>query len=247
MMEQELKAVRARYARRVAAHNRYSMLQPDVWLAVQERQRAMLKLLARLGHTDLQAVRVLEVGCGSGGNLLELLRFGLAAENLSGIELLPERYAQARQSLPAALKLICADASSVDVPPASCDIVLVSTVFSSLLDDAFQYQLAQSMWRWVKPGGGVLWYDFTVNNPRNPDVRGVPLKRVRELFPMARLNSKRLTLAPPIARVVTRWHPVFYSLLNTLPVLRTHVLVWLEKPLLGPENWLFPRDKEGQI
>ena len=30
----------------------------------------------------------------------------------------------------------------------------------------------------LAPGGGVLWYDFTVNNPRNPDVRGVPMKRV---------------------------------------------------------------------
>ena len=39
------------------------------------------------------------------------------------------------------------------------------------------------MWRWVRPGGGVLWYDFTFDNPRNPDVRGVPLARVRELFP----------------------------------------------------------------
>ena len=30
------------------------------------------------------------------------------------------------------------------------------------------------MWAAVKPGGGVLWYDFTVDNPRNADVRGVP-------------------------------------------------------------------------
>ena len=71
------------------------------------------------------------------------------------------------------------DATQAPVAPGSQDIVLQSTVFSSLLDDAFQQRLADTMWRWLKPGGAVLWYDFTVNNPRNPDVRGVPLARVR--------------------------------------------------------------------
>jgi hypothetical protein len=86
------------------------------------------------------------------------------------------------------------------------------------------------MWRWVRPGGGVLWYDFTVDNPRNPDVRGVPLARVRALFPVGRVHARRVTLAPPIARVVTRLHPALYTLLNTLPPLRTHMLAWIAKP-----------------
>jgi hypothetical protein len=75
----------------------------------------------------------------------------------------------------------------------------------------------------------VLWYDFTVDNPRNPDVRGVPLKRVRELFPHARMQARRITLAPPVARAVVRVHPALYTLFNTLPALRTHVLCWLAK------------------
>ena len=89
------------------------------------------------------------------------------------------------------------------------------------------------MWRWVAPGGGVLWYDFVVDNPRNPDVRGVPLARVRQLFPQARVVSRKVTLAPPIARLLCRLHPGLYPLANALPLLRTHVLVWLEKPATG--------------
>ena len=77
----ETRAVAERYARR-AAPGRYSMLQPDVWQAVQERQRAMLRLFIQQGLTDLPALRVLEVGCGAGGNLLELLRLGFAPEHL---------------------------------------------------------------------------------------------------------------------------------------------------------------------
>jgi SAM-dependent methyltransferase len=228
----ETRAVAERYARR-GAIDRYSLLQPDVWQTVQERQRAMLRLFTRLGYTDLAALRVLEVGCGAGGNLLELLRMGFAPDNLAGAELLPDRLAQARAVLPPAVMLWGGDASLLDIPAGSIDIVLQSTVFSSLLDDAFQQRLAAAMWRWVAPGGGVLWYDFTVNNPRNRDVRGVRLARVRQLFPQAAVWHQRVTLAPPIARAVCRVHPRLYALFNLLPPLRTHVLAWLQKPVAG--------------
>ena len=113
---------------------------------------------------------------------------------------------------------------------ASLDIVLVATVFSSLLDDAYQQRLAETMWRWLKPGGAVLCYDFTVNNPRNRDVRAVPLARLRALFPQGRMRHRRVTLAPPLARGVTRLHPALYRWFSALPWLRTHVLVWIDKP-----------------
>ncbi len=227
--EREPDAVAERYARRTAS-DRYSMLRPDVWHTVQERQRAMLRLFARLGFADLSALRLLEVGCGSGTNLQELLRLGFAPSKLCGAELLPDRIAQARAGLPASVPLHEGDATQLDLAPASFDIVFVSTVFSSLLDDTFQQRLADTMWRWVEPGGGVLWYDFTVNNPRNADVRGVPLSRVKALFPQGRLQHERVTLAPPIARAVTRVHPALYTAFNLLPLLRSHRLCWVQKP-----------------
>jgi SAM-dependent methyltransferase len=224
----ERDAVTERYARRPAS-DRYSMLKPDVWMTMQERQRAMLELFARIGWSNVSQKCLLEVGCGSGANLLELLRLGFVPQHLSGIELLRDRYEQARTTLPTAIALHLGDASQTSIEPQSQDAVFVSTVFSSLLDDAFQQRLADAMWRWVKPGGGVLWYDFTVDNPRNADVRGVPLSRIRALFPNGRLHSQRVTLAPPIARAVSRVHPALYTALNTIPLLRTHVLAWIEK------------------
>lgn len=228
--ERELESLAGRYARR-GGPDRYAAIHPDAWQAMQERQRAMLRLFARLGHADLGALHLLEVGCGGGANLLELLRLGFAPERLSGAELLPERMAQARRVLPAGVTLFEGDALRMPIAPASQDIVFVSTVFSSLLDDAFQQRLATAMWSWVRPGGGVLWYDFTVDNPRNADVRGVPLARIRTLFPAGRLQAQRVTLAPPIARAVTRLHPALYTVFNAAVPLRTHVLAWVAKPL----------------
>jgi SAM-dependent methyltransferase len=222
--------VRERYARRIGVKSHNSLLNRAALLMVQERQRAVADLFVRLGWHDLSQIHLVEVGCGDGANLLEFLRLGFNPQHLQGIELLTTRAAYARSLLPPSLRISIGDAAAHEsMMVASQDVVYQATVFSSILNNDFQQRLADTMWTWVRPGGGVLWYDFTVDNPRNPDVRGVSLRRVRELFPAARLRVQRLTLAPPIARAVTRLHPGLYSVLNACPWLRTHVLVWIEK------------------
>lgn len=228
MSHEELTQIEARYARRGAVADRYSLLRPEVWQIWAERQRKLLRGLAKRAGSP-QDWRVLEVGCGAGGNLLDLLRLGCRPEHLTGLELLPDRLAAAQACLPAGVRLAGGDATTAPIDAGSQDLVLQFTVFSSILDAEVQQHLARAMWRWLKPGGAIVWYDFVVNNPRNPDVRGVPLDRVRELFPEGDLRAERVTLAPPLARAVCRVHPRLYGLFNALPLLRTHRLVWIEK------------------
>lgn len=229
----EAEAVLRRYAQR-AGDGRYVAQLPEVYLAMQERQRAMLRLWrGELGLEDLGTVKLVEVGCGTGANLLEFLRLGFQPKNLTGIELLPERVARAREVLPAALAVHEGDATRAVVAPQSTDVVFQSLVFSSLLDDDFQAELARKMWSWIRPGGGVLWYDFIYDNPANADVRGVPVRRVRQLFPEAHAVIRRITLAPPISRRICRVHPLAYGIFNSIPFLRTHVLCWLTKTRQG--------------
>lgn len=224
-------AVIERYTRRrfQVPSGLYDPLNPAVYLAQQERERALIRLIRTAGMSPVADKRVLEIGCGSGSNLLELIGLGFTPENLVGNELLDERAALARQRLPRGVRILPGDASELDLERGAFDIVYQSTVFTSLLDTTFQEKLARRMWQWVKPGGGILWYDFVFNNPRNRDVRGVPTRRIRELFPEGHLHRRRVTLAPPISRRVTRIHPGLYRLFNALPILRTHVLCWIGK------------------
>lgn len=228
-MSDELRALTERYARRdmAAGEGRYSLFDAAAQQAQQERLRAMVSLWRAHGWTSLAGRSLLEVGCGAGGNLQDLIRLGAEPARLTGLELLPERAAAARASLPAAVRVIEGDALAADIAPRSQQAVLAFTVFSSLLDDAFQQRLAEAMWRWVAPGGGVLWYDFAVDNPRNPDVRGVPMRRVRALFPQARFDVRHVTLAPPIARRLPA--TLLGAASACLWPLRTHRLVWAVK------------------
>jgi SAM-dependent methyltransferase len=223
-------AVRERYARRTAPPDRYAITDPAVYMTVQEKERALIRWLTQWSGFPIPAqVRLLEVGCGAGANLSQMLKLGLAPGNLVGNELIEERLAAARRQLPEAVRLVGGDASVLDFEAQAFDVVLQSTVFTSLLDGRFQERLAARMWDWVRPGGGVLWYDFVYDNPRNPDVRGVPLRRIRELFPQGEITWRRVTLAPPIARRVTRLHPALYDAFNVVPWLRSHVLCWIAR------------------
>jgi len=227
----EPELIKARYARRAQIDSaRYDPLSRAVQLAVHERERALARLLVEAALPPLAERRLLDVGCGSGGDLLRLIGLGFQPENLVGCDLLEERAAQARRRLPQATRVLCGDVLELPLQPESFDAVMQSTVFTSVLDDDYQERLARRLWELVKPGGGVLWYDFVVDNRRNPDVRAVPLRRVRELFPEGRVRAHRVTLAPPLGRIAARIHPLLYTTLAALPPLRTHVLCWIAKP-----------------
>jgi SAM-dependent methyltransferase len=195
-----------------------------------ERQRVLAALLARHLRQPPARLSLLEVGCGHGDNLLELIGLGFDPARLLANELLPERAAAARARLPPAVRVLEGDALALPLPEASLDVVLQSTVFSSLLDAGFRARLAARLWAWLKPGGAVVWYDFAIGNPRNADVTGMPLAEVRRLFPAATIDARRVTLAPPLARRAAALHPGLPALLNTLPLLRTHRLAWIAKP-----------------
>lgn len=229
----EIDRIRAEYDRRAAAselNDRYSPLNPSVYLATQERQRQIIRFLNQFQTLPLGEAKILEVGCGMGGNLRELIQLGAKPQNIIGNDLMPDRIETARELLPSGVTLLDGDALELDLQPASFDIVMQSTVFSSILDDGIQSRLAAGMWSLVKPGGGVLWYDFTFNNPHNPNVCRVRLARIRELFPTGQIHSQTVTLAPPISRRVVRIHPSLYHLFNFFPFLRTHLVCWIGKP-----------------
>jgi SAM-dependent methyltransferase len=228
MMSTESDRILERYARR-ADNDRYSPLLASSYMMLQEKERALIQYLVRFSFAPVESKRVLEIGCGTGANLLQLLRLGFRPENLVGNELIEERAAAASARLPSAVRILHGDASELRLPAASFDIVYQSTVFSSILDRKLQARIARRMWEWVRCGGAILWYDFVYDNPNNPDVRGVPLSRVRELFPDGTVHHRRVTLAPPLARVLTRLAPQLYTVANLAPFLRTHVLCWIEK------------------
>ncbi|MEM9291354.1 MAG: class I SAM-dependent methyltransferase [Acidobacteriota bacterium] len=204
------------------------------WNAAEELARSGRRLLAARCLHDLGAFpqagqRALEVGCGSGGWMPDLIAWGVAATDLAGIDLDEQRVAEAKRRLPTA-DLRVGDATDLPWSAGSFSLVIASTVFTSILDPTVRQRLAESIVEALAPGGAAIIYDFRVDNPRNPAVRALTAKEIRQLFPQLQGRARSLTLAPPLARPLAprlRWLALA---LETLPPLRSHLLAVLRKP-----------------
>ncbi|MEP6687708.1 MAG: class I SAM-dependent methyltransferase [Gemmatimonadales bacterium] len=215
--------VREAYARRRPG-DRYAFSNPAHLFMMQEREAATLALLVRQGLLPLGDRDILEVGCGGGQWLLDFVRWGARPDRLHGVDLLPERIAQARRVCAPAVVLSRSGATALPYGDGTFDLVLQATVFSSILDPAVRRAVALEMLRVLRPAGVVLWYDLRMNNPSNPDVRGVDRDEIVALFPGCTAAVARVTLAPPLARLLAGRIPWLARALAVAPLLRTH---WL--------------------
>ncbi len=217
-----VREVYAERARRLEGADVYSLVNPAYLFDIQQRQRAVLRRLRLSGLWPLAGKDILEVGCGNGGVLLELLGYGADPERLHGADLLAERAAVARRRLPH-LPITAASGTDLPYPDRSFDLAVQFTVFSSILDQAICYTVAKEIRRVLKPGGAILWYDFWIN-PFNKQTRGIKPGEIREYFPDCGITFDRITLAPPLARKLVPLTWIGALLLEKLRFLNTHYL-----------------------
>jgi ubiquinone/menaquinone biosynthesis C-methylase UbiE len=229
----ELERIRDAYElrRKLIPAERYSQFSMAHLCMVQERQRNTLELLKRHELAALTERKILDIGCGTGDWIRDFINWGAHPENITGLDLLAERLETARRNTPPGVKFVCSSAHATGFPDASFDLVLQAMVFTSVLSSELKRAIAAEMLRVLRPGGAVLWYDFSVNNPANHDVRGVNRREIEQLFAGCRIHLRRSTLAPPLARVAGRRSALLYTVLSGLKVFSTYYLGIIQKPM----------------
>src|ERR1017187_9983736 len=224
----EIERIRAEYARRKREIPKTYYSWDRVYNCFTHTQlvRDCIAELTREKMFPLEGRSVADIGCGSGTWLLEFAQW--EASDLHGIDLNESRIVRAKARFPSA-KLHVGDARQLPWPNSSFDLVSQFTLFTSILSDAVKKKIAREMWRVVKPGGVILWFDFRVNNPRNISVRGISSSEIHSLFPDCRIRLRRVTLAPPLARRIVPLSWIAASCLEKIPILRTHYLGIIRK------------------
>lgn len=226
----ERERIQLEYHRRAReiSPDRYAGWQPSSRFMLESRNRAGVAMLRNLNVFPQPGYHCLEVGFGNIGWLSELSSWGVRESDLHGIELDPARANKAREILPAA-DLRTGDAVELPWADQTFQLVVVSTLFTSILDNDVRRLIADEIVRVLAPGGALLWYDFAYDNPRNPNVRGVGRAEIKRLFPMLHGEIRKVTLAPPLTRLIApRWWGLA-TFLEAIPLLRTHLIAVLLK------------------
>lgn len=227
----DLDRLRQEYGRRAIINDdRYSWFYPPYNYAMQKRERMILSRLKKYLHLSFNESRLLEIGCGSGGVLLDFMKWGIKPSGLFGIDLLHDRLVDAKLKLPAN-NLANANGECLPFDSNNFDLVMQFTALSSILDVDIRKNVAKEMIRVLKPGGLIIWYDFWLN-PTNPETHGLTKREIKELFSdSCEYHFLKTTLAPPIARRVVPFSRVLAEILEAVGVFNSHWLVFIQKKL----------------
>lgn len=185
-----------------------------------ERRQRVRSLLRTIGTP--RAMTVLDVGCGRGEDLADLLRAGWDPANLAGVEIFSDALTEARRVLPEAT-LLLGNAAHLPFASGSFDAAMQCTVLSSILDARVRMAMADEMWRVTRPGGLLISYDMQ-SAGNNPQLLGIDREELVNLYgAKGRFKVEPMTLPLAIASRVPE--PLARGL-NHLPFLRDHFLLW---------------------
>lgn len=233
--KQALSQIRATYARYRDSENKRKAWSGDNRgnrAILHERHVVVAQLLDQFMPRPCPGFRVLDIGCGNADVLASFSQFGLESDMLFGMDLLPERLRDARKTHDQ-LSLLCADATQLPYASATFHLVILFTVFSSILSDGFAHDIAREADRVLTPGGAALIYDLRYRNPFNNAIRPIPVRSLASFFPGYRWDSRSLTLLPPLARRLGSLTTSLYPVLASLSFLRSHRCTLMQKPMHG--------------
>ncbi len=199
--------------------DRQSLLRnPSVDLQSFAAYWALLKSFRRY-YSKSENETFLEVGCGNGGTLLQLVSWGFSPSMLCGIDVLEDRVSEAKSRLPAAA-LYRADAQKMNFKTGEFKITFSNGLFIQIVDSKVRAKIAEEMIRVTAPGGLIFLSDWKFSKPGNKNYRGLTRKDILEFWKAGIetdfLGYERGALLPPLGRALSKHIPSIYFLVQKL-------------------------------
>ena len=224
--ERALSAIRRTYQeyRSSGYDRRWHRVSPGYQRLIEERDRWLVTAVMESNPRV-----VVDLGCGSGSLVRAFDAASRRPKRLIGIDLLESRVATAREQGPWG-EFHVASADRVPLEESSADVIVASTLLSSLRSSGLRLAVSAEVARLLRPGGRLVVYDIRLPSPRNPAVIPITPRLLRREYPNWRIEHRTLGLLPPLARSPLTTPEIVYRMLTAVPILRSHIGAVLTSP-----------------
>jgi ubiquinone/menaquinone biosynthesis C-methylase UbiE len=206
-------------------------LYKTVWAPFEEKEstvrvQQMLvfsALMRDIGRLEMSGWDILDVGCGNGRILRSYIDYGADPHRLVGVDII-ESSLNAGRRLSPHIKFEQGDGVRLNFPDAQFDLVTQYVVFSSIGSAALRVDLAKEMWRVLRIGGFIFWWDMLhMARDAGGDSEGL---QFQALFP--HINCREYQVCS--SNLATPRRPTLLGSLLSIGTSATHV-----GALIGPK------------
>ena len=199
-------------------------------MVMQEQWRVITRALETDKRLPLRDLAILEIGLRGESDFARLISLGATPKLVQKVSLTLDSSEQTHGPGPT-VSYGVRTARKLEFPDGTFDLVFLSAIISSILDDQTRRAIAGEVERVLKPGGAILWYDLRRWTPGDQSARPVSRRELRRLFPSLIPSLQAITLMPALARRLKRSTRAIYPLLAAIPLLRSHLVGLLVKPV----------------
>ena len=211
-----------RYMDQSRSKNKWSSSNTGNRIIYNERRSNISQIIHDL-DIRLTSKNILDVGC-AGGNIFNLLQnLGAKDENIYGIDVRNDRLKEAKKLFPAS-NFMQMDARELHFDDATFDIVFTFTIFSSIIEKEIRMEIADEIYRVLKPNGIIIYYDIRYDNPFNSNIKKMTHDDIKYFFPNMIIKLKPITILPPFIRALGKTSIALYPFLAKLDFLKTHYI-----------------------
>lgn len=221
-----------RYYSKAGEHRNSLRLNSGVLFQILSMEAAVVQALGSLNH-DPQTVRVLDVGCGGGGDIYHFLRLGYDPSLITGIEIQTVRLDRAKKLYPH-IRWVDGDATLMGFESGGYDLVFESTMFATLPDDAVRSAIASEMVRVCSPGGYIVLVDWRTPKLGDSNYKALTHRELRKLFFLEKdttlVGIYKGALVPPVGRFLSKYAAwLYFPVVRLCPFFVGQVVYVLKK------------------
>ena len=217
-IEQKTDEVYKKYYSKKGKDRNDLLRNPEVLFQTLAFDRSIISSVAST-KLDPKAAKILDVGCGNGVSILNLLKLGFSPSHLYGIDIIEKRILEAQTRFPNVNWTHC-NASRMKFKDNFFDCVMESTIFLQMTDVELSGKIANEMIRVTNRGRYILLIDWRYSHPFDKGYKGLSRNRIANLFNVGSKTSifkvYRGALIPPVGRFVSKNIPGIYFVLQLL-------------------------------